>query len=86
MAKPKRKLTAVEKAAKALRRVQFTTIFINGRQRRVPRATKIEGLDADEFIARNADLVWLHQEQRWDQIPQSVPHHIGLADADELPS
>jgi hypothetical protein len=68
MAKPKRKLTAAEKAEKKRRREQFMTIFINGRQKRVKRPPTIEGMDPDEFIRRNADPIWLHQNEMWELI------------------
>ncbi len=42
------------------------TIFINGKQKRVPRPVLIEGLPVDEFIARNADPIWLHQNELWE--------------------
>jgi hypothetical protein len=41
-------------------------IFINGKQKRVRRPPTIEGLDVDEFIARNADPIWLHQHELWE--------------------
>lgn len=68
MAKPKRKLTTAEKAEKKRRREQFMTIFINGQQKRVKRPPTIEGMDPDEFIRRNADPIWLHQNEMWDLI------------------
>jgi hypothetical protein len=68
MAKPKRKLTAAQKAEKKRRREQFMTIFINGRQKRVKRPPTIEGMDPDEFIRRNADPIWLHQNEMWELI------------------
>src|SRR6185503_6632689 len=66
MAQPKRKLTTAEKAEKKKRRERFMTIFINGRQKRVQRPPTIEGMDPDEFIRRNADPIWLHQNERWE--------------------
>lgn len=57
--KPKRKLTAEERRAKRERKKNFMTIFVNGKQKRVPRPPTIEGLPVDEFIARNADPIWL---------------------------
>jgi hypothetical protein len=42
------------------------TIFINGKQKRVPRPLQIEGMDVDEFIRRNADPIWLHQNGMWE--------------------
>ena len=42
------------------------TIFINGKQKRVPRPRMIEGMTEDEFIAKNADPIWLHQNELWE--------------------
>ena len=64
--KPKRKLTAAEKRARRERKEKYMTIFINGKQKRVPRPQQIEGMDVDEFIARNADPIWLHQNEMWE--------------------
>ena len=68
MAKPKRKLTAAEKRAKRERKKKYETIFINGKQKRVLREQTIDGLSVDEFIARNADPIWLHQTEMWEYI------------------
>ena len=66
MPKPKRKLTAAEKRARKERKKNFMTIFVNGKQKRVRRPQLIEGLPVDEFIARNADPIWLHQNEMWE--------------------
>ena len=66
MAKRKRKLTAAEKRARKRRREEFMTIFINGKQKRVKRPPAIDGLPLDEFIRRNADPLWLHQNEMWE--------------------
>jgi hypothetical protein len=66
MPKPKRKLTAAEKRARGERKKNFMTIFVNGKQKRVRRPQLIEGLPVDEFIARNADPIWLHQNGIWE--------------------
>ncbi|MBW6512006.1 MAG: hypothetical protein K0A93_07820 [Desulfuromonadaceae bacterium] len=42
------------------------TIFIGGTQKRVKRPPTVEGMDADEFICRNADPLWLHQNEMWE--------------------
>jgi len=68
MAKAKRKLTAREKAEKKRRRREDMTIFVNGKQKRVKRPPTIDGIDADEFIRRNADPIWLHQDELWEDI------------------
>jgi hypothetical protein len=66
MKKPKHKRTAAEKRAKRERKRKYMTIFINGKQKRVPRPQLIEGLPVDEFIARNADPIWLHENGLWE--------------------
>jgi hypothetical protein len=66
MAKSKRKLAAAEKAEKRRRQKEYITIFINGKQRRVKRPPTIDGIDIDEFIRRNADPIWLHQNEMWE--------------------
>jgi hypothetical protein len=64
----KRKLTKQEKAAKRLRKPMFMTVFIRGKQKSVRRPPMIEGLEVDEFIRRNADPIWLHQNEMWELI------------------
>lgn len=66
MGKRKRKLTAAEKRARRKRKENYMTIFIGGKQKRVPRPLQIEGMDVDEFIRRNADPIWLHQNEMWE--------------------
>jgi 16S rRNA U516 pseudouridylate synthase RsuA-like enzyme len=66
MGKPKRKLTKEEKRARKKRRQEFMTIFVNGKQKQVRRPPTIDGLDVDEFIRRNADPIWLHQNGLWE--------------------
>jgi 16S rRNA U516 pseudouridylate synthase RsuA-like enzyme len=70
MTKPKRKLTAAEKAEKRRRRREYMTIFINGKQKRVKRPPTIEGLPVDEFIRRNADPVWLFKNEMYEELYQ----------------
>ena len=65
-ARPKRKRTAAEKRARRERKKKSTTIFINGKQKRVPRPQLIQGLPVEEFIARNADPIWLHENGLWE--------------------
>lgn len=48
--KAKRNLTCAEKAAKAQRKAQFTTIFLDGRQKRVRRLDAMNGQDVREFL------------------------------------
>jgi len=42
------------------------TIFVNGKQIRVRRPQLIDGMPVDEFIARNADPIWLHENGIWE--------------------
>lgn len=64
----KRKRTAAEKRARRERKKNFMFIFVNGKQKRVPRPPTIDGLPVEEFIARNADPIWLHQNELWEYI------------------
>ncbi|MES9879776.1 MAG: hypothetical protein ABW185_02720 [Sedimenticola sp.] len=70
MAKPKKKLTAAQKAAKKERQKKYMTVFMNGKQVRVKRPETIDGMDVDEFILRNADPIWLHQNELWEYMNQ----------------
>ena len=73
MRKPKRQLNAVDRKTRRERREQCIMIFINGKQKRVPRPLTIEGLTVDEFIARHADPIWLHQNELWEMMPCDDP-------------
>ena len=67
MTKRKKKLTPAQKAEKRRRKAEFETIFVGGKQKRVRRKEPlIEGIPADEFIRRNADPIWLHQNELWE--------------------
>jgi len=44
------------------------TIFVNGKQKRVSRPPMIDGLSIDEFLRQNADPIWLHQNEMWNQM------------------
>lgn len=68
MPKPKRKLTPAEKRKRKQRREEFMTVFINGKQKRVRRPPTIDGMAVDEFLRRNADPMWLHQNEMWELI------------------
>jgi hypothetical protein len=66
MAKPKKKLSAAQRAEKKRRKAEFMTVFRNGRQIRVRRPPTIDGIPEDEFIRQNADPIWLHQHGYWE--------------------
>ena len=66
MGKPKRKLTPAEKAAKKQRQQEYMTVFLNGKLKRIRRPSTVEGMSVDEFICRNADPIWLHQNEMWE--------------------
>ncbi|MGD2012801.1 MAG: hypothetical protein PVJ77_19665 [Desulfobacterales bacterium] len=77
MTKRKRKLTAAEKAEKKQRQKEYMTIFVKGKQKRVKRPPTIDGMDVEEFIRRNADPIWLHQnETRPHQMERKIPHRV----------
>ncbi len=66
----KRKRTAAEKRARREGKKKYKIIFINGKQKWVPREPHIHGMPVDEFIRRNADPIWLHQNEMWEFMPQ----------------
>ena len=66
MTKRKRNLTVTEKAEKKRRQKEYMTIFVNGKQKRVKRTPTIDGMNVDEYIQRNADPIWLHQNEMWE--------------------
>ena len=63
MAKPRKKLTAAQRAARKKRKAEFMAVFMNGRQVRVRRPPRVDGIPVDEFIRHNADPIWLHQHE-----------------------
>jgi LDH2 family malate/lactate/ureidoglycolate dehydrogenase len=73
--KPKKKLTPEQKAEKRRRKAEFETIFVGGKQKRVKRREPlVEGIPVDEFIRRNADPIWLHQNELWEYMePSRLP-------------
>jgi hypothetical protein len=79
MAKVKKKLTPAQKKAKkkakAERQKKYMWVFINGKQVRVKRPETIDGMDMDEFIRRNADPIWLHQNEMWEYIDLEEDNH-----------
>jgi len=60
MVKQTKKLT-FSRTTKEERKKKFMFVFMNGRQVRVKRPETIDGINVDEFIRRNADPIWLHQ-------------------------
>jgi hypothetical protein len=64
----KRKMTPAEKREKKKRQQEFMTIFISGKQKRVKRPPTIDGIGIEDFIERNADPIWLHQNEMWEYI------------------
>jgi hypothetical protein len=74
----KRKLTAEQKRQKKLNKELYEIIFINGKQKRVRRPPTIDGLPVDEFIARNADPIWLMQNGHYELLQDhdyEIDHH-----------
>ena len=70
MGKVKKKLTLAQKRAKKKakeeRQKKYMWIFVNGKQVRIKRPETINGLDPDEFIRKNADPIWLQQNEMWE--------------------
>ncbi len=89
MPKNKKKLTTAQKrarkAAKAERRKKYEWVFMNGKQVRVKRRPMIDGMDIDEFIIRNADPIWLHQNEMWEYIETDEDREYIEEDEDDIP-
>ena len=89
MAKIKKKLTTAQKRArkdaKAERQKKYEWIFINGKQVRIKRCPTIDGIDVDEFIERNADPIWLHQNEMWEYIDTDKEQLSSKEDDSEIP-
>lgn len=64
----RKELAPARRRARRERRKKYQMIFINGKQKWVPREPTIEGLTVDEFIEQNADPIWLHQNEMWELI------------------
>jgi len=60
------------KKAKLERQKKYETVLMNGKQVRVKRPQLIEGIPVDEFISQNADPIWLHQNEMWEEIDHSI--------------
>ena len=60
------------KTEKKKRQKKYITIFINGKQKRVKRPQTLDGISVDEFLSRNADPIWLHQNEMWEDMVTSV--------------
>ncbi len=61
----KKKQSAAHKKRKKLRKLEYKTVLINGKQVKVKREPLIDGLTHDEFIRQNADPIFLHQNKLW---------------------
>ena len=89
MPKIKKKLTKTQKQArkdaKAERQKKYEWIFINGKQVRIKRTPTIDGIDVNEFIERNADPIWLHQNEMWEYIDTDEEQFSSQKDNDEIP-
>ena len=83
--KQKKKLTPAQRAEKKRRKLEFMTIFIGGKQKRVRRPPTIEGMPVDEFIIRNADPIWLVQNEMWELIDPPEPLPPPESQADDNP-
>ena len=70
MSRRSRRPTAAEKAEKQRRKAEFQTVFIGGKMKRVRRPPTIDGMDAAEFIRRNADPILLHEMEMWELMEQ----------------
>jgi len=68
MTKRKKKLTPEQKAARKKRWEEFMIVFINGKQKQVRRPPTMNGMDVDEFIRKNADPIFLLQNEMYEEL------------------
>ena len=68
----KKASASARRRARRDRKRKYQTIFINGKQKRVPRELLIDGMTIDEFILANADPIWLHQNEMWELLQAPV--------------
>jgi len=86
MAKPKKKLTAAQRAAKTQRQKDFMFVFMNGKQVRVRRPPALDGSDAEEFIRQNADPIWLHQHGAYEILHERATEEQETPDLTPTPT
>ncbi|PMO57007.1 hypothetical protein BCT07_13400 [Vibrio breoganii] len=64
-----KKLTKAQKKiraqAKRKRQAKYEMRMINGKQVRVKREATIDGMPVDEFLDRNADPLFWHNNEMW---------------------
>ena len=58
-------------------------VFINGKQKRIKRSPTIDGMNVDEFIAANADPIWLLQNEMWELIEPKPESFDSLSPRDD---
>ena len=81
--KTQKKLTTAQKRArrkvKAENQKKFEWVFMNGKQVRIKREPTIDGMGVDEFTEKNADPIWLHQNEMHEML------HAQESDSNEVP-
>jgi len=58
------------KKVKTGKQKKYMWIFRNGKRVRIKRPPTIDGVELDEFIRRNADPIWLHQNEIWEYMDE----------------
>lgn len=68
-----KKLTPRQKAAQKRRQQEYMYIFVHGKQKRIspPDALVEDGFPADKFVRKDADLIYLHQNEECEYIDQN---------------
>ncbi|WP_252179473.1 hypothetical protein [Endozoicomonas sp. 4G] len=80
-----KKIKKLRRERKIEQRKKYEFIFINGKQVKVKKDPEIDGIPVDDFIKRNADPIWLHQNELWHLIEtkQDVTAETQKYDEDE---
>lgn len=67
--KQKAKLTPQQRAEKKRLKRETMIVFMNGKQKRVPRPPKIDDMYIDEYLFANADPIFLIQNGMYEYLP-----------------
>jgi hypothetical protein len=84
----KRKLTSAEKAERKRRKALFTTVFQNGKMKRIPRIDPlVEGVPLSEFMLQNGNVAELMEHKMWEHLPriEANSSEINTEPDDDIP-
>jgi len=57
-----------KKKKKRVKNSKYEWVFINGKQVKQRKPEMIDGMLVEEYIMKNADLLWLQQNEMWEYL------------------